>query len=71
MSKDALTSTGDNLRRVVARAVGTVALGAAGLALGVTLAAPSSAADRGPLGRLGDTVETTAQTVTRRPTCSG
>ncbi|MCP2285843.1 hypothetical protein APR04_004779 [Promicromonospora umidemergens] len=66
MSKDALTSTGGHLRRAVARAVGSVALGAAGLALGVTLAAPSGAAERDLLGSaLSGSVEATAQTVTR------
>jgi len=65
MSKYALTGTGDNLRRVVARAVGTFALGAAGLALGVTLATPAAAAERGPLGSVvGDTLEATVRTVT-------
>lgn len=66
MSRYALTSTGDHLRRFVVRAVGTLTLGAAGLALGVCLAAPSNAADRPTLGSvLGDTVEATVQTVAR------
>lgn len=69
MSHGALTSTGDNLRRLVARAAGTLALGAAGIALGVTLATPAvavppSADDHGPLGSsVSDTVEATVGTV--------
>src|SRR5690606_36246924 len=47
MAKDARSGTGEHLRRLVARAAGTVALGAAGLALGVTLAGPSVAAEGG------------------------
>lgn len=69
MSYDALTSTGGSLRRLVARAVGTLALGVAGLALGVVLAAhavaaPSSAVDQRPLSSsVSAAVEVTTETV--------